>query len=129
MLVAQARTEHLTDRLRAVGTLAANESVLIRPEIPGRVERIHFEEGQPVKAGEPLITLDGAEYRAQVAQTEATVKVNSLNFQRAADLVKTNMLSRQDYDQAQARLAEARALLQRHRVMLDKTLLRAPFDG
>ncbi|MGK2942080.1 MAG: efflux RND transporter periplasmic adaptor subunit, partial [Immundisolibacter sp.] len=43
--------------------------------------------------------------------------------------VKTNMLSRQDYDQAQARLAEARALLQRHRVMLDKTLLRAPFDG
>ncbi|WP_372715569.1 efflux RND transporter periplasmic adaptor subunit [Immundisolibacter sp.] len=129
VLVAQARTEHLTDRLRAVGTLTANESVLIRPEIPGRVERIHFEEGQPVKAGEPLITLDAAEYRAQVAQTEATVTVNRLNFQRALDLVKTNMLSQQDYDQAQARLAESRALLQRHQVMLAKTVLRAPFDG
>lgn len=129
VLVASARTQALTDRLRAVGTLTANESVLIRSEIPGRVERIHFEEGQPVKAGEPLITLDGAEYRAQVAQTEATVTVNSLTFRRAADLVKTNMLSQQDYDQAQARLAESRALLQRHQVMLAKTVLRAPFDG
>lgn len=129
VVVAQVRTEPLTDRLRAVGTLAANESVLIRSEIPGRVERIHFEEGQPIKAGEPLITLDGAEYRAQVAQTEATVTVNDLNFRRAADLVKTNMLSQQEYDQAQARLAESRALLQRHQVMLAKTVLRAPFDG
>ena len=129
VLVATARTQSLTDRLRAVGTLTANESVLIRSEIPGRVERIHFEEGRPVRAGEPLITLDGAEYRAQVAQTEATVTVNSLTFRRAADLVKTNMLSQQDYDQAQARLAESRALLQRHQVMLAKTVLRAPFDG
>jgi membrane fusion protein (multidrug efflux system) len=129
VLVASVRTQALTDRLRAVGTLTANESVLIRSEIPGRVERIHFEEGQPVRAGEPLITLDGAEYRAQVAQTEATVTVNRLNFQRAADLVKTNMLSQQEYDQAQARLAESRALLQRHQVMLAKTVLRAPFDG
>ena len=129
VLVATAGTQPLTDRLRAVGTLTANESVLIRSEIPGRVERIHFDEGQPVTAGEPLITLDGAEYRAQVAQTEATVTVNRLNFQRAADLVKTNMLSQQDYDQARARLAESRALLQRHQVMLAKTVLRAPFDG
>ncbi len=129
VIVALARTEALTDRLRAVGTLAANESVIIRSEIPGRVAQIHFEEGQPVLAGAPLITLDGAEYRAQVAQTEATVTVNRLTFQRAADLVKTNMLSQQDYDQAQARLAESRALLQRHQVMLAKTVLRAPFDG
>lgn len=129
VLTAQARAQPLADRLRAVGTLAANESVLIRSEIPGRVERIHFEEGQPVKAGAPLITLDGAEYRAQVAQTEATVEANRLTFERSAGLVKKNMLSQQDYDQASARLAESRALLQRHRVQLDKTVLRAPFDG
>ena len=89
VLVATAGTQPLTDRLRAVGTLTANESVLIRSEIPGRVERIHFDEGQPVTAGEPLITLDGAEYRAQVAQTEATVTVNRLNFQRAAAVDRT----------------------------------------
>lgn len=129
VLVVSARTQALTDRLRAVGTLTANESVLIRSEIPGRVEHIHFEEGQPVKAGEPLITLDGAEYRAQVAQTEATVEANRLTFERSAGLVAKNMLSQQDYDQARARLAESRALLQRHQVMLAKTVLRAPFDG
>ena len=129
MVVAQVTTQPLADRLRAVGTLTANESVLIRPEIPGRVERIHFEEGQPVKAGDVLITLDSAEYRAQVAQTEATVEANRLTFERSAELVQKNMLSQQDYDQATARLAESRALLQRHRVLLDKTALRAPFDG
>lgn len=129
VLVAQARTQPLADRLRAVGTLTANESVLIRSEIAGRVQRIHFEEGQPVRAGDALITLDGAEYRAQVAQTEATVQANRLTVERSAGLVNRNMLSQQDFDQASARLAESRALLQRHRVLLDKTALRAPFDG
>lgn len=129
VVVAQVRAQALTDRLRAVGTLTANESVLIRSEIPGRVERIHFDEGQPVTAGAPLITLDGAEYRAQVAQTEATVEANRLTFDRSAGLVAKNMLSQQDFDQARARLAESRALLQRHRVLRDKTVLRAPFAG
>jgi membrane fusion protein (multidrug efflux system) len=129
VVTAQATTRALSDRLRAVGTLTANESVLIRSEIPGRVVRIHFEEGTPVKAGAPLITLDGAEYQAQVAQTEATVEANRLTFERSAGLVHKNMVSQQDYDQASARLAESRAMLQRHRVLLDKTVLRAPFDG
>ena len=129
VVTATVRAQALRERLRAVGTLQANESVMIRSELPGRVERIHFQEGQPVAAGQVLITLDAAEYRAQVAQTEATVQANRLTFERAADLVKTNMLSQQDYDQARARLAESRALLQRHRVLLDKTTLRAPFDG
>jgi membrane fusion protein (multidrug efflux system) len=119
----------MNERVRAVGTLQANESVMIRPELAGRVERIHFQEGQPVAAGQVLITLDAAEYRAQVAQTEATVEANRLTFERAADMVRTNMVSQQDYDQARARLAESRALLQRHRVLLEKTTLRAPFDG
>jgi membrane fusion protein (multidrug efflux system) len=127
--VAPVRTQALADRLRAVGTLTANESVVIRPEIAGRVVAIHFEEGQPVKAGAPLVTLDAAEYQAQVAQTEATVEANRLTYERAAELVQKNMVSQLDYDQARARLAESQALLQRHRVLLDKTVLRAPFDG
>lgn len=126
---ATAGTRPMSERVRAVGTLQANESVMIRPELAGRVERIHFREGQPVAAGQVLITLDAAEYRAQVAQTEATVEANRLTFERAADMVRTNMVSQQDYDQARARLAESRALLQRHRVMLEKMTLRAPFDG
>lgn len=129
VVTATAGTRSMNERVRAVGTLQANESVMIRPELAGRVERIHFQEGQPVAAGQVLITLDAAEYRAQVAQTEATVEANRLTFERAADMVRTNMVSQQDYDQARARLAESRALLQRHRVLLKKTTLRAPFDG
>ena len=129
VVTATADTRPMSERVRAVGTLQANASVMIRPELAARVERIHFQEGRPVAAGQVLITLDAAEYRAQVAQTEATVEANRLTFERAADMVRTNMVSQQDYDQARARLAESRALLERHRVMLEKTTLRAPFDG
>ena len=55
------RRETLTDAVTAVGTLLANESVMIRPEIDGRIEAIHFQEGQLVRKGDKLVSLDAAE--------------------------------------------------------------------
>ena len=48
----------------AVGSLRADEAIVIRPEIAGRIERIAFDEGQSVKRGALLVTLDAAETRA-----------------------------------------------------------------
>lgn len=124
-----ATQERLTDRLRAVGTLLADESVVIRPEIAGRVARIHAGEGEAVAARALLISLDDAEQRARVAEIEATVELNRLSFERARDLAGSRMISPQDYDQARARLKASEATLQRERVLLAKTELRAPFAG
>lgn len=127
--VAEVTQETLTEHLRAVGTLLAGESVMLRPEIAGRIARIHVAEGQPVAAGTLLISLDAAEQRARVAQIEATLELHRLNHARARDLARTRMVSAQDFDQASAQLKESTALLERERVLLAKTELRAPFAG
>jgi membrane fusion protein, multidrug efflux system len=99
----------VTVEVRTVGTLRADESVVIRPEIAGRVLQVHFAEGQAVQAGQELITLDPAEYRAQLAESSATLRLHQLNFDRAQDLFKKKLMSQQEFDEAIARLAQSEA--------------------
>lgn len=127
--VQTAGTETVIEQLRAVGTLTANESVVLRAEIAGRVAGIGFEEGTPVAVGTTLITLADAEYRAQVSESAAAVELDTLNFRRAQELAGKRMLSAQDFDTARSRLAQSRATLERYQALLDKTRLRAPFSG
>lgn len=121
--------EEVVDRIRAVGSLAADESVIIRPEIAGIVETIRFEEGEPVEADAILVTLNAAEQQASVDQAAATVELSQLSFRRAQDLLAGKMISKQEFDEARNRLKESEAALRRYRVLLDKTILRAPFSG
>ncbi len=113
----------------AVGTLRANESVMIRSEIAGRIAAIHFQEGAAVAKNAPLISLDDAEPRAQLAESAATVKLAELNFARAQEIFEKKLLSRQNYDEALARLSEARARHNLQQARLAKTRIHAPFSG
>lgn len=113
----------------AVGTLRANESVMIRSEIAGRIAAIHFKEGGAVAENIPLISLDDAELRAQLAESAATVKLSELNFARAQEIFEKKLLSRQNYDEALARLNEARARHNLQQARLAKTRIHAPFSG
>ncbi|MCI0507471.1 MAG: efflux RND transporter periplasmic adaptor subunit [Gammaproteobacteria bacterium] len=115
--------------ISAVGTLQANESLIIRPQLSGRIEAIHFNEGQAVKKGAVLFSLDASEYRAQVAESEATVKLAQLKFNRSQDLLKKNLISQQQYDEDAAKADEAAAQLALYKDRLDKTVIRAPFSG
>ena len=121
--------ETLNVEVTAVGTLRAYETVVIRPEVAGRVAVIHFQEGQAVRQGEALITLDQDEYRAQLASSAAQLALEESSFQRLQDLQRKNLASQQNLDEARARLDAARAQQQLNQVRLDKTVLRAPFDG
>lgn len=126
--VAVAR-ETVIETLTAIGTLRADESVVIRPELAGRIQTIHFREGEPVAAGAPLVTLDPAEYKAQVAGSQADVTVSELNYERQRNLDRSRLASQQDLDNARAKLDQARAKLDLDRVRLDKTVIHAPFAG
>src|SRR5690349_11458200 len=53
-----AKTARISDGVTAVGSLLAEESVVIRPEIDGRITALHFQEGQAVPAGARLVSLD-----------------------------------------------------------------------
>lgn len=119
----------LVESLAVVGSLAANESASIRPEITGLVRAIAFEEGQQVKKGQLLVKIDDAELRAQVAQSEARFKLAEMNLQRAENLQVTQANTKADLDRAQSEFATAKADLDLLRVRLDRTEIKAPFDG
>ena len=119
----------LNIEVTAVGTLRADETVMIRPEIAGRVATIHFKEGQAVNAGDPLITLDQDEYKAQLAGSAAEAGMDEISFKRLQDLQRKNLASQQNLDEARAKLDASRARQELDRVRLDKTVIRAPFAG
>ncbi len=115
--------------VEAVGTLRANESVTIRPEIAGRIVAIGFSEGQKVKRGAALITLDDSVHRAEVAEKAANRKISELAYERAKLLVEKKAASVEVKDRAEAQLEADDAALQLSRARLDKTRILAPFDG
>jgi membrane fusion protein (multidrug efflux system) len=119
----------LHDSISAVGSLLANESIVLRPEISGVVAAIHFSEGQAVKQHALLLTLDQAEAKARAAESDAQAQVTRLSFERAGEIFKNKLISRQQHDEAEAQYlaAKARAAVEQER--LNKTSLRAPFDG
>ena len=113
----------------AVGSLLANESVMIRPEIAGRVTAIHFTEGQKVASGAKLLSLDSAEVQAQRAATEAELVWSQQRYDRAAELYSKKFISSQALDEARANLSRAQARIAEDEARLKKSEVRAPFAG
>ena len=113
----------------AVGSLIAAESVVIRPEIAGRVVGLHFQEGQVVQKGARLVTLDPLQYQAQLAATAADAKTESQRYERAKDLLEQNFISKEALDVAKGNMDRAMAKRQEDEVLLSKTTILAPFAG
>ncbi len=119
----------MLETLTVVGSLEANESVQIRPEVPGLVRAIHFEEGQRVKAGDLLVKIDDSELLAQLAQVEARFRLAELNVARSENLSETRTIPQSEYDRARSEFAAAQAERALLRLRLEKTEIRAPFAG
>ena len=117
--------------VRAVGTLEANESVMIRPEIPGLITRVLFTEGQAVEKGMVLIELDDLELQAHMADAEAQLKIARLTYDRMMQLTgnQNPFVSEQQIDQAISSLGTAKANYALYQTRLAKTRIRAPFAG
>ncbi len=126
---ARVNPEKLVVNVNTVGNLRSNESVILRPEIAGRIENIAFDEGATVKKDAVLIQLDARLAESEVKQTEAQLKLARLSQNRARDLQKTGAVSQSRLDQATADLAVADANLGLARAKFDKTRIIAPFDG
>lgn len=115
--------------LRTVGTLEPNESLMIAPEIPGRIESIGFAEGEEVEAGAVLVALDAAILRAEMAKAQSDLTLTAANHERAATLAQrgTGTLRARDEAIAAHRAAQANVALAEAR--LERTTITAPFSG
>ncbi|HXF65506.1 MAG TPA: efflux RND transporter periplasmic adaptor subunit [Burkholderiales bacterium] len=123
------RTGTIAEELNAVGTLIANESVMIRPELDGRIAAIHFTEGQAVRQGQELVALDATEIRAQLAAVAAELELNRSRMKRAEELYAKKFISAQALDDARANLNQSEARHAEVSARLAKTVIRAPFEG
>ena len=126
---ATAEERDVTPTLVAVGSLRANEDVVLRPEIGGRVDAIRFVEGQRVARGAPLVLLDASVYRAEVDKAQVGLDLARRNYDRARDLLERKLGSVNDRDVAEAALHSAEAELALAQARLAKATLSAPFAG
>jgi len=86
----------------AVGTLRADEGVMIRPEIAGRIEQIRFKEGSRVARGEVLVRLDQGELAAVLASSKAQAGLEAQRMARAEDMHKKGFIAQQALDEQRA---------------------------
>lgn len=127
--VAKPMREAVVESASAVGSLRANEAVVLRAELPGRIEAIHFQEGTRVQRGDLLFTLDASLTKAEVAEWEATVAQSQREMDRANDLVAKKLAAQSDLDAKRSQLAIDQARLGSAKTRLAKSQIRAPFAG
>lgn len=118
-----------TDVMKLVGQLESEESVDVRSEIAGVIERIAFEEGQAVDAGDVLFELRDEEQRATLHQAEALLELAKDVHTRTQELAGRNVSALADLDRSTSELEVARATVELARVQLDRTEIRAPFGA
>jgi len=128
-IVVEAKRQSVSETLSLVATLAANEMVEIKSETDGTVEKILFEEGAAVKAGDLLIQLDESKFAAAVAEAEANFKLSKLTFERNQQLYRDKLISQQEFDQAAAMFDANRASLDLKKRQWEDTRIHAPFNG
>ncbi|HYD50365.1 MAG TPA: efflux RND transporter periplasmic adaptor subunit [Terriglobales bacterium] len=125
----QVRPEPIRDIANMVGALEAAESVMIHAETTGVIASVEFTEGDRVKAGTLLFRLRDAEERARLAEAEARLTLAENDYRRASSLRTKQTMSEAELERARAELEVARARRDQQRVALDRTAIRAPFEG
>jgi membrane fusion protein (multidrug efflux system) len=120
---------NVSDDVSAVGSLLAEESVIIRPEIDGRIVGLHFQEGQAVTAGTRLVTIDSTEYEAQAAAQRADLKTEEQRLARTKELREQNFISKDALDVQVGNVARLKAHVDEAESRVAKTVIRAPFSG
>lgn len=113
----------------AVGTLLSNESVVLRPEVAGRLTAINFTEGGMLAKGTVVVELDSSIERAELQQAMAQQSLAHSNFDRAKELRRSNAGTQRALDESESAMKTADAAVDLAQARLDKRKLVAPFDG
>ena len=127
--VAKVERVTLRDDAQAVGTLRSRQSVMMRPEVAGRVREIGFSDGATVRKGQLLVQLDDTLQRAEIKQARAQVSIAQANFKRNEELVAQNFVARRVLDESAASLQVAEAQFALACARLSRMAVVAPFDG
>lgn len=143
VLVATATQKSIPLQIRAVGNAEAYATVSVKSQVTGVLQQAHFKEGQDVKKGQLLFTIDPRPLEATLKQAEATLARDTAQLQNAreqarryAELVEKQYVSREQYDQIrtnadalESTVAAAKAALENARVQLSYCYIYSPMEG
>jgi len=119
----------LSDNVEVPGTLIANESTEIHPEISGRVVQLNVSEGRYVSRGTLLAKLYDGDLQAQLKKLQVQLQIAKQNEDRSSQLLKIQGISQQDYDASLLNVNNINADIEIIRTSIIKTEIRAPFNG
>lgn len=129
VIVAPAKRAELVDRVEALGTTRANETVRLTASVTEIVQQVLFDDGQTVDAGDVLVMLNKAEEEADLRAAEAILTERQLAFQRAQELESRQFTTTAQLDERRAALLEAEAAIEAVRARIANRVIRAPFGG
>jgi membrane fusion protein, multidrug efflux system len=127
--IASVQSQSFNKHITLTGTLRANQGVMVRPEVAGRITQIYFKSGTMVVAGTPLVQLNQEVILAQLQQSQAELQLAEQNYARTLALYKMRTLARADLDNVTSRLNAAKAKVNEYQAQLDQTLIKASFTG
>lgn len=123
------RAMPFSDSLQALGTVRARESVTVTASVSEKVQAVHFDSGDSVRAGAPLVTLSGQAEQAALTEAAAAATEADRLYRRQSELAEQQLIARSQLDAQRATRDAARARVAQVRAQLADRVVRAPFAG
>jgi RND family efflux transporter MFP subunit len=127
--VEEAKVEQWPPQLSAIGTLRAFQGIVVAPQVAGVVSAIHFQSGDDVPAGAPLVDLDTSVEEADLANGLAQLKNANVTLDRARALIANGNTPQSTVDAALAARDSAAASVEHTRAVIAEKTIKAPFAG
>jgi membrane fusion protein (multidrug efflux system) len=129
VIISEVKVDRFVDRVEALGTLKANESVSVTANVTETVANIHFDDGQRVDAGDVLVELTSAEERALLKEARVRESEATRQYERIKSLVAQRSASQSLLDERTRDLDAARAIRVAIESRLSDRMIKAPFAG
>ncbi|RPI75849.1 MAG: efflux RND transporter periplasmic adaptor subunit [Ignavibacteriales bacterium] len=123
------KAETLANNVITSGSILANEEVELKSEESGKITNIYFREGGNVKKGDLLVKINDAELQAQLEKAKFNLKLLEDREYRQKVLLEREAISQEDYDVSLNELNVVKAEIELVKAQIDKSEIRAPFDG
>jgi len=127
--VAPARYEAFADRIEALGTLSANESITVTAKAQGVIRSINFDDGEAIRENEQIVSIAAAEEDARLNVELANLEEQRKTLERIADLAKSKNVSQARVDEQMAAVKKAEANVAAARARVSDFRIWAPFSG
>ncbi|MGM0678890.1 MAG: efflux RND transporter periplasmic adaptor subunit, partial [Pseudomonadota bacterium] len=126
---AEVREERWRPMLNSVGSLVAINGTAVTTEVAGQISEIQFESGSYIQQGNVLLQLDDAVNQAALDALRAERRLAEIKFKRAEDLLRRQVMSQSEYDEARASFDAATARVKQQEATIRRKAIRAPFSG